>query len=77
MLWARRAADQGHDAGEFLLGAIYRNGYGVPVDLRAAVSWFARSAAQGFDPAKKHLRELAVEGVPEAAAAAWRLGLAP
>jgi len=74
-MWARRAADQGDVYGEFLLGSIYRNGDGAPIDLRASASWYARSAAQGYEPAKTQLRELAVEGVPEAVAAARRLGL--
>ena len=76
-MWGRRAADQGDKDGEFLLGYLYRRGHGVPVDLRAAASWFARSAAQGDELSKKHLRDLAAEGVPEAVAAARRLGLAP
>jgi len=77
LLWARCAADQGDDVGKYLLGRFYREGRGIPVDLRAAVSWFARSAAQGYGHAKDQLRELAVEEVPEAVAAARRLGLAP
>ena len=50
---------------------------GTPVDLRAAASWFALSAAQGNEISKEQLLELAVKGVPEAVAAARRLGLAP
>jgi TPR repeat protein len=45
----------------------------VPIDLRAAASWFA-SVAKGDDFGKIQLRELAVEGVREASAALYRLG---
>jgi TPR repeat protein len=74
LLWARRAADQKNEYGEYLLGSIYREGLGVPVDLRAAVSLFARSAAQGDEDAKTLLRKLALEGAREAAASLRRLG---
>jgi TPR repeat protein len=74
LLWARRAAVQKDDFGKYLLGRIYREGHGVPVDLRAAASWGARSAARSFDPAMVQLRDLAVEGVREASAALYRLG---
>jgi len=59
---------------EYVLGRIFCFGRGTPVDLPVAASWFARSAAQGFEPAKRHLRALAVKGVLEATAALHRLG---
>jgi len=74
-MWACRSADQGHASGEHLLGSFYRYGYGVPIDLRVAASWYARSAAHGSEDSKKHLCELAAAGVSEAVAAARRLGL--
>ena len=74
MRWGQCAADQGHKDGEIFLGFMYSNGRGVLIDLRAAASWFARSAAQGDETAKEQLRKLAVKGVPEATAALHRLG---
>jgi len=77
MIWARRSADQGILVGEHNVGLLYANGSGVPQDLRAAVMWLERAAKQGAEPSKAALRDLAAEGVPEAAAAVRRLGLAP
>jgi TPR repeat protein/transglutaminase-like putative cysteine protease len=45
------AADQaaaGDAAAQFRLGRIYANGYGVPLDWSAAVTWFRKSAEQGY-----------------------------
>jgi len=75
MLWARRAADQGSASGEHNVGALYLNGLGVSRDYRAAVPWFERAAKQGVEPSKAALRDLAAEGVPEAAAAVLHLHL--
>jgi hypothetical protein len=55
---------------------LYANGLGVPQDDREAARWFAKSAAQGDEDSITSLRELAAEGVPEAAAALRRLRLA-
>ena len=44
MLWARRAADAGNAVGEYNVGVLLYNGWGVPQDKRAAASWFARVA---------------------------------
>ena len=77
MIWARRAAEQGHVAGEHNVGMLYEMGWGVPRDLRMAVSFFVRAAKQGAEPSKAALRDLAAQGVLEAAAALRRLGLTP
>ena len=77
MLWARRSKDNGSAGGEYMLGQLYFNGLGVPRDVRTAVSWLERAAKQGHNRSEEELRELAVEGVPEAVAAARRLGLTP
>jgi TPR repeat protein len=73
---ARRAADKGDAIGERYMGALFAEGLGVPQDKREAARWWAKSAAQGNKGAITNLRELAVEGVPEAAAALRRLQLA-
>jgi len=77
MMWARRSADQGNAFGEFHVGALYASGWGVLRDPRAATLWFERAAKKGDEGARKALRELAAEGVPEASAALRRLRLAP
>ena len=73
---ARRAADKGEAFGELHMGTLYAEGWGVPQDKREASRWWAKSAAQGNEDAIESLRELAAEGVPEAAAALRRLRLA-
>ena len=77
MLWARRSADQGDAGGEYFLGVLYKNGWGVTSDLRAASSWFERAAKQGVEDAAQALRKFVAKGVPEAVAALRRLRLAP
>ena len=73
---ARRAADKGDAFGERQMGILFANGWGVPKDEREAARWFAKSAARGDEASITNLRELAAEGVPEAAAALRRLRLA-
>ena len=75
MLWARRAAEKGHDEGMFLVGLLLAKGDDAPGDRSAASAWLARAAAKGHDGAKKALRVLAGKGVAEAASALRRLGL--
>ena len=40
-------AAQGDATAQFLLGTIFDEGRGVPVDERAAAQWFRQAAAQG------------------------------
>ena len=75
--FSRRSADKNNALGEHHLGSLYTFGWGVPRDNREAVRWLAKSAAQGFENAIKGLRVFVAKGVPEAAAALRRLGLAP
>ena len=75
--FAHRAADKGHAGGEVNLGFLYASGWGVPQDVREAIKWWAKAAAQGNETAIKNLRTLAAGGVPEASAALLRLRLAP
>jgi len=74
MLWTRRSANQGNATSEHYLALLYADGLGVPRDVHAAVTWLERAAKQGFGASKQELRNLAAEGVPEAAAALRRLG---
>ena len=77
MIWARRSAIQGCVNGEHHVGSLYSFGLGLPRDPRAAVIWLERAAKHGAEESKAALRDLAAEGVPEAAAALRRLRLAP
>jgi len=76
MLWARRSADLGNSGGEHNVGLFYANGWGVLRNLSTAVQWFERAAKQGDRRSAQALRNLAADGVPEAAAALRRIGLA-
>ena len=77
MRLAQSAAAQGSAAGATVVGMLYAMGHGVARDDAEAVRWFERAAAVGEVAAATNLRALAAEGVREAQAAAWRLGLAP
>ena len=50
----RHSAEQGWSDGEFFLGAIYSNGYGVKKDGEQALLWMTRAAEQG------HVQAIAV-----------------
>ena len=53
-LW-RKAANEGSPAGQWLLGACYCHGVGVPQDDSEAVKWFRKAAEQGFASAQSNL----------------------
>ena len=48
-------AQQGDARAQFLLGALYAQGYGVPQDYGAAAQWFRQAAAQGHVGAQYNL----------------------
>ena len=75
--FSRRAADTGSFVGQTCLGVLYVQGLGVTRDVREGISWWEKAAAQGDKDAIENIRELAVGGSPEAAAALRRLRLAP
>ena len=77
MIWSRRAAEQGNVDAEYNMGVLYANGWGVTRNPRAASVCFELAAKQGDEGAAQALRNIAAEGVPEAAAALRRLRLAP
>jgi len=47
----RLAADQGHPIGQFQLGVLYSNGFGVTRDYVEGYKWMSLSAAQRYPPA--------------------------
>jgi TPR repeat protein len=79
LLWARRSAEAGNAGGEFHLGVLYVQGWDVPRDVREGIKWLAKAAAQGLESAIEVLRQLAADGVADAAAAlrSLRLRVAP
>lgn len=45
MHWLRKAAEEGDEAdAQYLLGACYEHGNGVPQDLNLAREWYERAA---------------------------------
>src|SRR5215510_11489548 len=48
-------AQQGDARAQFLLGALYAQGHGVPQDYGAAAQWFRRAAEQGHAAAQFNL----------------------
>ncbi|MBQ7215874.1 MAG: SEL1-like repeat protein [Synergistaceae bacterium] len=48
VVWYRKSAEQGNADGQFNLGFMYRNGYGVEQDYEQAVYWFRKAAEQGL-----------------------------
>src|SRR5712691_7758898 len=68
-------AQQGDARAQFLLGALYAQGHGVPQDYGAAAQWFRRAAEQGHVAAQFNLgvRYHEGRGVPHdpGRAAAW------
>ena len=51
----RRAADQGNAGGQAFLGAMYKNGQGVPQNSAEAVRWYRLAAGQGHAEAQHYL----------------------
>ena len=54
--WYRRAAEQGFGVAQFILGQMYRDGYGVPQNTVSAYMWF-RVAEQTENYIAKNVRE--------------------
>jgi hypothetical protein len=51
----RQAAELNHAAAQFTLGWLYRNGWGVALDLVEAVVWYQRAAAQNHADAQRNM----------------------
>ncbi len=56
--WYRKAAEQGNDAAENNLGALYEYGNGVEKDLGEAIKWFQKAAGQGSAEAEFNIGTL-------------------
>ncbi len=52
--WFRKAADQGHAAGQRYMAQLYFNGHGLPRDEKLAILW-DRKAAENGDPIAQYI----------------------
>jgi len=55
--------ERGHPGAEFMLGAMYFYGKGVPADPGVAAVWFAKAARQGFASAQLAFGSLHIRGL--------------
>ena len=55
--WYMKAAEQGYDVGQKLVGDYYAWGFGVPQDLHEAAKWYRKAAEQGHATALKWLQD--------------------
>jgi TPR repeat protein len=62
MIWYQKAAAQGvgdaQSNAQNNIGALYEYGRGVPVDVKKAVEWYKKAAANNNDKAKSNLARL-------------------
>lgn len=59
----RPLADQGDARGQYSLGVMYENGFGVPRDLAEAARWYRKAADQGNTDAQYNLGAMNEHGV--------------
>ena len=59
----RPLAEQGDAVAQFLLGAMYDEGHGVPQDDKTAVKWYTLAAEQGFARAQFNLGVMYTNGL--------------
>ena len=52
VVWATKAAEQGHAPAQSRLGRLYLAGEGVPRDAERGLAWVRRAAEQGYAPAQ-------------------------
>ncbi len=60
--WFRLAAEQGNEAAQTNLGAMYYQGHGVGQNYQEAAQWFQRAAKQGNAKAQFNLGGMYSEG---------------
>jgi Sel1 repeat len=54
--------DKGNPFAQCIMGVMFQNGRGVPKDIHQAISWYVKSAKQGFAGAEEHLGEIYRDG---------------
>ena len=71
----RRLAEQGNVEAQVNLGAMYFNGWGVPLDYAEAAKWYRKAADQGDPNAQYNMGDMCAHGWGEpqdyAEAATW------
>jgi hypothetical protein len=74
-MWYRKAADQGFEGAQYLLGSAYFQGLGVPQNYQEATKWFRKAADQGNANAQSNLGVAYAEGrgVPQNKVLAYML----
>lgn len=55
--WLRKAAEQGNDDAQYLMGCCYKDGKGVEQNDEEAFRWLRLAARQEHEGAQKLLRE--------------------
>ena len=55
-------AEKGNSVAQYIIGAMYQNGDGVPQDYKTAAKWFRRAADQGHITAQNDLGTLYANG---------------
>lgn len=58
LYWWRRAAGLQNPFGQCMLGLCYKNGYGVPVNLKVSEMWLKLAAEQGNSTALSELQNM-------------------
>ena len=56
--WLEKAADQGYDRAQYVLGGMYHHGHGVDQSDSQAMRWYAKAAAQGRKDAQAAINEI-------------------
>jgi TPR repeat protein len=59
----RPLAEQGDPRGQYAMGVLYENGFGVTQDLKQAADWYLKSAEQGNTDAQYNLGAMHEHGV--------------
>jgi hypothetical protein len=62
MTWAQKSAQQGDPRGQMILGVMYSQGLGVPIDPVQAFQWMHKAAEQNWAPAAGQLAIMYEEG---------------
>jgi len=54
----KKAAEEGHDLAQYMVGLMYANGDGVDKDVKLAMYWYKKAMEQGHADAKHQLKKL-------------------
>jgi uncharacterized protein len=58
--WYHKAADQKSPDGEYRVGFMYEQGFGVQANMDEAINWYKKSASHGYTEAKVALAHLGI-----------------